>query len=317
MTTATLAADGVFETWPAHLAEVWGHAPVKLRHRLHLSPLLSMAALADLIDAYPRRHYSLIHMGARHERRFWREGDLGGLKGADVIDWIAGGRMWLNLRRVEEIDGRYGDLLRAAYDAIAAGAPGEAMFNTSMGILISSPEAQVYYHADLPGQALWQIHGAKRIHIYPDRAPFLTPQTLEDIALFGVEVDMPYEDWFDAYATTIDLEPGDMAHWPLNAPHRVENLGVLNVSLTSEHWSRKIARGHRVNVANGLLRHRFGLAPRGRTISGPSYWAKAALQAALRRSSWVERQRAARRPVDFRLDPARRGRVLDLAPAGA
>ncbi len=46
MTTATLAADGIFETWPAHLADVWGHAPVKLRHRLHLSPLLSMAALA-------------------------------------------------------------------------------------------------------------------------------------------------------------------------------------------------------------------------------------------------------------------------------
>jgi len=315
MTPPLPVENGVFEDWPAHLAEVWGRVPTRTRHRLHTQPLMSMAALADLIDAYPRRHYSLIHMGARQERRFWREGDLGGLRGADVIACIAEGRMWLNLRRVDEIDGRYGDMLHGAYDAIAAQVPGEPMFNTSMGILISSPHAQVYYHCDLPGQALWQVHGRKRLFIYPNRAPFLTPESLEDIALFGVEVDMPFEAWFDDYATVVELEPGDMAHWPLNAPHRVENLGMLNVSITSEHWSASIARGHRVNVANALLRHRFGLTPRSRATAGPAYWTKAALQAALRRSSWVTRQRAARRPVEFRLDPAKPGRIADLQPA--
>lgn len=315
MSSVNATEDAVFAAWPAHQAAVWGKEPVRTGHRLHQSPLLSLGALAELIDAYPRQHYSLIHMGARGERRFWREGDLGRMKGADVIEWIAEGRMWLNLRRVDEVDARYGELLRAAYDAIAARAPGPAMFNTSMGILISSPGAQVYYHCDLPGQALWQIHGQKRIRIYPPRAPFLTPDMLEDVALFGVEVDIPFEDWFDDFAVTLDLGPGEMAHWPLNAPHRVENGDMLNVSITSEHWSDEITRRHRVNVANGLLRHRFGWTPRSRAISGPSYWAKAAMQAALRRSSWVAKQRAGRRPVDFRLDPAHRGGVVDLTPA--
>jgi hypothetical protein len=305
--------DGVFTAWPAHQAAVWGSEPVKTGHRLHESPLLALGALAELIDAYPRQHYSLIHMGARGERRFWREGDLGGLKGKDVIEWIANGRMWLNLRRVDEVDSRYAELLHLAYDAIAANAPGPAMTNTSMGILISSPNAQVYYHCDLPGQALWQIHGRKRILIYPNREPFLQPRSLEDIALFGVEVDLPYETWFDDFAQTFELEPGDMAHWPLNAPHRVENGDMLNVSITSEHWSDEITRLHRVNVANGLLRHRLGWTPRSRAISGPGYWAKAALQSALRRSSWVAKQRAGRRAVDFKLDPDRRGGVLDIA----
>ncbi len=307
----------VFEPWPAHIREVWGRQPTVVRHTLHRSPLLSMAALADLIDSYPRSHYSLINMGARGERRFWKEGDIAGMKGADVIDWIASGRMWLNLRRVDEVDGRYGDLLRAAYDEIAANAPGEAMTNISMGLLISSPGAQVYYHCDLPGQALWQVHGRKRILIYPNTAPFLEPWMLEDIAVLGVEVDMPYHEWFDAYAQGFDLEPGDMAHWPLNAPHRVENYDVLNVSITSEHWSRTIARKHHVNMGNGLLRHRYGRTAKSRSIEGVSYLAKAALQKLSHRSAWLAKQRAGKRPIEFRLDPAVRGGVLPLDPAAS
>lgn len=305
----------VFEPWPPHAAEVWGREPTVVRHNLHRSPLLSMAALAALIDAYPRSHYSLINMSARGERRFWKEGDIAGMKGADVIEWIAAGRMWLNLRRVDEVDGRYGDLLRAAYDEIARNAPGEAMDNVSMGILISSPGAQVYYHCDLPGQALWQVHGRKKILIYPAASPFLEPSMLEDIAVLGVEVDMPYHDWFDAQARSFDLEAGDMAHWPLNAPHRVENYDVLNVSITSEHWSRTIARKHHVNMGNGLLRHRYGWTARSRKISGPSYFAKAALQKLSRKSKWLARQRAGKRPIEFRLDPATRGGVLAIEPA--
>jgi len=306
----------VFEPWPAHIREVWGRQPTVVRHTLHRSPLLSMAALADLIDSYPRSHYSLINMGARGERRFWKEGDIAGMKGADVIDWIASGRMWLNLRRVDEVDGRYGDLLRAAYDEIAANAPGEAMTNISMGLLISSPGAQVYYHCDLPGQALWQVHGRKRILIYPNTAPFLEPWMLEDIAVLGVEVDMPYHEWFDAYAQGFDLEPGDMAHWPLNAPHRVENYDVLNVSITSEHWSRSIARAHHINMGNGLLRHRYGWTAKSRKISGPSYVAKAALQKYAHKG-WLAKQRAGKRPIEFKLDPAVRGGVTLVEPAAS
>lgn len=317
MNAHMMAPHTVFEPWPTHIKEVWGTQPTMVRHNLHRSPLLSMSALAALIDAYPRSHYSLINMGARGERRFWKEGDIGGLKGADVIEWIASGRMWLNMRRVDEVDTRYGDLLRAAYDEIAANVPGEPMDNVSMGILISSPGAQVYYHSDLPGQALWQVHGRKRILIYPNTPPFLSPQSLEDIAVLGVEVDMPYHAWFDSFAQSFDLEGGDMAHWPLNAPHRVENYDVLNVSITSEHWSRTIARKHHVNMGNGLLRHRHGWTARSRKISGPSYYAKAALQKLSHKSAWLTRQRAGKRPIEFRLDPAVRGGVLPTDAAAS
>ena len=60
-----------------------------------------------------------------------------------------------------------------------------AVIDRNAGILISSPNAQVYYHADLPGQSLWQIRGTKRVYIYPPVAPFLTPEQIERIILPG------------------------------------------------------------------------------------------------------------------------------------
>lgn len=310
--TPSANSDMVFPHWNDKHGAVWGHQPVKLDHALHRSPLFTFEALADLIDHYPREHYSLIHMGGRGGRRFWREGDIAGMKGAEVIDWIRNGRMWLNLRNVNAVDRRYGALLDAAYQEVALRAPGAPMFDTKMGILISSPLAQVYYHADLPGQALWQIHGKKRLYVYPRSAPFLRPEDLENIALFGVEVDMPYHDWYDEFAQVFDLDAGDMAHWPLNAPHRVENLDCLNVSVTTEHWTRDIVRRHKVNVANGLLRTAIGHTPRSRAITGPGYWTKAAMQAVMRRTRWISRQRAQRREIAFRLDPQTRGGIIEL-----
>ena len=64
--------------------------------------------LTKLIENYPRAHYSIIHMGEQGtDRRFWREGDLGGLTGEEVFEAVANGRLWLNLRRVNQVDGRY------------------------------------------------------------------------------------------------------------------------------------------------------------------------------------------------------------------
>lgn len=305
----------ILTDFTSETAARWGKAPVKTAHSLHRSPLFSLEAVAALIDAYPREHYALVRRGEKAGKRFLKEGDLAGMKGRDVIEWIARGDMWLNLRSVKTVDPRYGALLDAAYAEIARRAPGAAMFNTSMGILVSSPNIRVHYHCDLPGQALWQIHGRKKLYVYPNEPPYLRPENLEDIALFGIEEDLPYEAGFDAAARVIELQPGEMAHWPLNAPHRVENEDMLNISVTTEHWSDEIERRHRVNLANGILRHRFGWTPRSRALSGPGYQAKAALQGVMRRLSWVQRKRAERKPLTFSLDPARIGAIRDVTAA--
>src|SRR6185295_6060763 len=174
---------------------------------------------------------------------------------------------------------------------------------------------QVYYHADLPGQGLIQITGRKRVYVYPNTAPFIRPEHLEDIALFDVEVDVPYKQWYDAHAKVLDIGPGQMLSWPMNAPHRVENLGNLSISMTFSYGNEEIRRAEIVNLANGMLRHRFGYQPKSRSPRGPSFLAKRVLQKLLRNGKWLRKERRVRRPIDFRLDAEQLGKIVDLPQA--
>jgi len=309
-------SDKIFKPWSDDNRNAWGRKPLALHHRLHSDPLFSIEALGALIDGYPRQHYALVEVGeAGSDRRLWREGEIGSLSGEQVIEAIKQGRIWLNLRNVGKLVKEYRELLAQIFDEIGAELQGYETYDQTSGILISSPKAQVYYHMDLPGQSLWQLHGRKRVYVYPITPPYLTEQQLERIALYEVEVDIPYEPWYDEHAEVFDIEPGQMLHWPLNAPHRVENFDSLNVSMTMEYWSDTIRRSNMINMANGLLRNKLGYKPRARTLSGPTFLAKAALQAGVRRSGLLKKSRKALRPVAFRLDETKLGQIIDIAEA--
>jgi hypothetical protein len=305
----------IFGKWDETHSQLWSHQPIRLEHEMHKSPAFSMDELAKLIENYPREHYSLVKTGARGSSRVWREGDIGDLSGRQVVEAISRGGLWLNLRNVTSVDRRYRELVDQMFAEVAAHVSGFDAPTHQAGILISSPDAQVYYHADLPGQGLIQISGRKRVYLYPNTPPFVRPEHLEDIALFDVEVDIPYQPWYDKHAQVIDLEPGQMLNWPLNAPHRVENLGTVNISMTVSYVNQDIRRAQIVNLANGMLRHRFGYAPKSRSIRGPSYFGKAVMQKLLRDGKWLKRERTARRTIDFRLDADHPGEIVDLPKA--
>lgn len=309
----TAPADPIFTDWRAETGCLWGAVAQRLRHRLHEHPLFSNEALAQLIDIYPRRHYSLVQWGEHGQRSAWREGEIGDLTGAQVIEAIGASRVWINLRNAPMVDPRYKTLLDEIFDELAARMPGFETVNRTMGILISSPKSRTLYHCDLPGQSLWQIRGRKRVFVYPTTAPFLRPEHVEGIALRGVEVDMPYESWYDDHAQVFDIEPGEMLHWPLNAPHRVDNFDCLNVSMTLEYFTDEIRRAHMVTRANGILRTQFGLAPRSHVTHGAGFWMKAALQKGLRNLPAVRGMDRPRKRPDFRLDPTKPGAIAEIA----
>lgn len=309
-------SEQIFQNWSDETRSSWGNKPLALQHNLHANPLFSLDTLGTLIDNYPRQHYSLVEVGAAgSDRRLWREGEIGRLSGRQVIEAIQQGQMWLNLRNVGKLFNEYGDLLQQIFSEIEAEVPDCRTYDQTSGILISSPKAQVYYHMDLPGQALWQLHGRKRVYVYPTEAPFLTDKQLERIALYEVEVDIPYEPWYDEHAEVFDVEPGQMLHWKLNAPHRVENFDSLNVSMTMEYWTDPIRRSNMINVANGILRDKLGYSPRSRALTGPGFYAKAALQAGVRRAGLLKSERKARRRVSFQLDANNLGALVDIPEA--
>ena len=133
--------------------------------------------------------------------------------------------------------------------------------------------------------------------------------------MFADEVGIKYDPAFEEHATCFVLEPGQMMHWPLNSPHRVENLDCLNISMTTEYWTENIRRRQMVNMANGILRTKLGITPHSRATSGPAFWAKAALQAGVRRAGLLKKEQQAKRPVEFKLDPAKPGAIIDLLEA--
>src|SRR3984957_15211255 len=102
-----MGKDRVLTNWDDTHSLLWGHQPIQLAHEVHKSPLFGTDTLAELIERYPRGHYSLVRTGARGASRGWREGEIGGLSGRQVMDAISRGGLWLNMRDVGAVDGRY------------------------------------------------------------------------------------------------------------------------------------------------------------------------------------------------------------------
>ena len=304
----------IVTNWQEHRHQhLFGVHSVELEHRLAESPLFSDEALAALIENTPREAYHVNYSQrtpGNPPRR--REGEIRDLSGRDVLEVVRDGNIWINLTAPASVEPAYGRLLEEIYAEFEALAPGFKSYKRKLTILISSPNVSVKYHADVPGQSLWQVRGEKTLYVYPAAKPFISQPALEKLILGQLrETDMPYEPWFDDYAEVHQLKPGTMLHWPLNGPHRVVNGPMLNVSFTTEHWTDELRRHYAVNYANGVIRG----ATRARSLSqqttGLSYYAKLALAAGVKFTPLNPQKRKEYR-VDFRVDPAAPEGVRDI-----
>lgn len=301
----------VFENFDRQAGALWGNHIVKLRHTLHERTLFGDEKLGAILDAIPPERMAINTMGiGTHDAGTWSYCQRGDLSGVQLINAVKTGRIWINVTKIADFVPEFSELMDEMFAEIESHVPDLDVLRKSMGLLISSPNAQVFYHADVPGQALWQIRGEKRIWIYPNTEPFLKRPALENIVRGTTEEEMAYEPWFDDHAKVIDLKPGDMAHWPLNGPHRVENRDCLNISVTTEHWTPEIRRHFAVQYGNGILR-KFGWTPKSADLYGPTAWAKIAMTAAWRLSGQQQRQ-AFKRQMRFKLDSSAPGLLVPL-----
>lgn len=304
----------IFEDFDGRAAELWGAQPLRLRHTLSELDLFSDASLAELVEHLPTSHLQ-INTADAVGANTWSACTRGGRTGAEVLEAVRGGRLWINMMGLQDVDPRFAELVAGIYAEIEEGVPGLRTSKHRIGVLVSSPGAQVHYHTDVPCQTLWQLRGRKRIWIYPPTAPFLREPEIEDVVRRVSEEGISYEPWFDDYARVHDLEAGDMLHWPLNAPHRIVNDDVVNVSLTTEHWTTPSRRAYLVNFGNGVLRSDLGWRPRSRATAGPGLVAKAGLATAYRLSG-LRNRRTAVRTATHVVDPQAGGgaRLLAAGP---
>ncbi len=296
----------IFPNWQEKTSALFSKHNISEQHSLHEHELFSNEALARLIEKTPRSNYHVnTHDLSFIDKSTWRDGEFGNLSGEEVLKAVEDGHIWINLQRPWEVDPAYGEVLDQMFDEMESNVPS---FNTmrdknKMTILISSPKIKIFYHCDIPGQALWQIRGKKRVYIYPNSEPFLKDDEMENIILGRKdEHDITYEEWYDEHAEIIDLEPGTMWHWPINGPHRIENLGVMNVSLTTEHWTKELRNHYAVRYANGLVRNTFGIQHLEKPEAGFGLYWRLAL-AGFHKASGLRKLTKMKYNVDFRVDP--------------
>jgi hypothetical protein len=241
-----------------------GPIPVVAKHRLHELDLFSDSALIDLLNSHPRDQLQAFTMGTDCEnRQEWQPVDTAGATGSDLFSAVANGHLWFNVLRVQQAHPTFRELLRQLFSEFVQLNPGLQCFNQNATLIISSPQALVYYHADAQPNLLWHIRGSKRVWVYPAGDVELIEQELmEDIFASYMDEEVPYKAEFDAKAEVFDLHPGDVITWPQNSPHRVTNLGGLNVSLSAVYETAQSSHRKLIYCANRLFRRTYHLPAR-------------------------------------------------------
>ena len=276
--------------WTQEDAEAYGREVVLARHCAHERELFSDAALIDLLESYPRSQLQAFTMGTNPLQRYeWQPVDTAGASARDLWTALKLGRLWFNVLQIHRVDARYRDLLGRLYEELAQQCPGFRPFRTSGTLILSSPTALVYYHADAQPNLLWQMRGAKRIWVYPAQDTKLVDQELmEDIFANFADEEIPYSYEFDKKARVYELGPGQVLSWPQNAPHRVTNTEGINVSLSTVHETEETDRRKLVYCANRLFRRSYGVPLRSTAESGWGSYMKRVSYRAFRRAGWVK-----------------------------
>ncbi|HTK34273.1 MAG TPA: hypothetical protein VL358_03155 [Caulobacteraceae bacterium] len=300
----------LIQDWDAAKAAAFGRETLAFRHDLHHRPMFEDGGLIEVLDRYPRDKLGVFTMGDDPVAwRSWRRGTAEGLTGSELMEAVKAGRIWLNLREVNSVMDSYAGLAREIFGDIEAHT-GVKTFRHDVGLLISSPCAQVFYHLDATPVTLWQIRGEKRMWVYPRQAPFVTDEEIERIVLRETAEQFPYRPEFDAGAEVHEMTPGVMVNWPQNAPHRLVNGPMVNVSLSIEYLTPAAMLRANVIYANGVMRRRLGARPKlaeGYTPANLAKFGLARTAKALKLQTTV-----AKTPPSFRLSAGRLGEIAEL-----
>jgi hypothetical protein len=242
--------------WTREKALAFGRQPLKATHRLHELDLFSDAALIDLLQTHPREALQAFTMGNDLTRQSdWQPVDTAGASGEDLLTAVSRGRLWLNIHHVQQFHSGYGEITKRLFDELSSLCPGFAPLGHDVTLIVSSPKALVYYHADAQPNLLWHVRGVKRLWVYPAGQKRLIAQELmEDIFASFADEEAAYKPEFDAEATVFEAAPGDVICWPQNAPHRIVNLDGLNVSLSTVFQTEASDRRKLIYSANRFFR---------------------------------------------------------------
>lgn len=243
------------------------------------------AWLAQVLDRYPAELFDInLYDFADDGQVSLRTGARGELSGAELLEAIKAGRLWVNLRSVERGCPDLWAAAMAEFRVIQARYPGLKAVTNAGQLILSSPRSGAPYHFDAAGVVLFHLRGRKRVFVYPGDEAHLPERDMEQVVARQTTEEIPYRPDFEADAQVVDLEPGQALTWPLYAPHRVRNTEAFCVSLSMDFqtWDSRLRNG--ALFTNAVLRSR-GASPRSTDrMRRPELAARWAASLALKRT---------------------------------
>jgi hypothetical protein len=251
---ALLAFDG--ETFQSK----FNREPFVIGHRLASHPLFALPRVIELARRLPAEHVSY-NSGDVPVTTGLYKGPQTGLSIEETIRQIEESRSWMVLKFVED-DPEYRQLLDRCLDEIRplseTVAPG--MQKRQGFIFISSASSVTPYHMDPEYNFLLQVRGKKRVTIWnpADRA-VLSERELEDY-YSERNFQITFKEEYRRRASSFELTPGAGLHFPVTAPHYVENGDEVSISFSITFQTPASERRRLLYGANARLRE-LGLNP--------------------------------------------------------
>jgi hypothetical protein len=286
-TTTGAAATGPLLEFDAQaFSSQFPSRPFLVRHRLADHPLFAIQRLLDLSKALSESSVEYnegnipVNMDQKASPRT-------GLSVEETIRRIRDAHSWMVLKFVEQ-DASYRALLDQCLDQVQALSEGivPGMSNRQGFIFLSSPNSVTPFHVDPEHNFLLQVQGTKFVTIF-DAADteVITEEDIEK-GLFGGLRNLRYDASKQSRGQTFELKPGMGLHFPVAAPHFVQNGPDVSVSFSITFRSRASERWAEVRQMNLAMRKR-GLqpAPLGESAMGDEV--KFQLARVLRRVSRV------------------------------
>lgn len=247
--------DRLIPALDAQARAAFGRSPMTYAHRLVETGLFSDEALARQLERHPAELFDInvFHYGD-DDQAMLQTGAKGRRGGDALLAAAKAGRVWIQMRRIQDHYPELAEAMAQVFAELADDVPGFKPIEVTGQLILSAPSAKVPFHADPPGVTLFHIRGEKRMWVYPTDEAHLPARVMENILLEQQTEDLPYARSMDQAAQVFDLKPGMAIAWPLHAPHRIENQGSFNVSLSCDYqtWTSRVTNG--AHYANGVMR---------------------------------------------------------------
>lgn len=271
-------------------------------HGLGTAEYTSDQSLAALLDRYPAELIDVNQYSYNAEGQVsLMAGERGQVSGAEMVEAVRKGRIWINLRKIETVWPEFWDDASVAFNDVVQAYEDMDVVKRSGQLIISSPGTRVPYHFDAAGVVLFHMRGIKRMFVYPSDEEHLPELSMEGIVARRTTEELPYRLDFEGAAEVFELHPGEALAWPLFAPHRVENVDGLCVSLSMDYQTWESRAGSGTLYTHACLRERGLQPPAMHRLSGLSLMLRWAASVPLRRLK-VMGDRIAEIPREFVVD---------------